>query len=320
MQNGATSRPGGHWLEHVLDNFENFATAPHAPPSNTLLSYKGGIEEERLTMNAALFWSLQVITCSLPLAGAGLFAYILLVTTSDTPITEWSVSDALAAYPDYQQLLVVLIIAASLIFAATATRNVQIRIWFRRRYGNYLTCCCRKQPAGNNNGQQLSQGSVTYLASTNDVASVVNVAAYISFLILAIVPTDAPTQAERNVHNGAAVAYFSLSITYAVLQVLLTCKQGKQYPKFVNVVQLLLALATTALSIIYVVSFYFAETPFFLVEWLAVIFNLAFIAFFAVLFHYDSAADELVEYLCPCCCKNKKKSDSSKASYYRNMP
>ena len=117
----------------------------------------------QLEMNKTLFLLLQVITCSLPLVGTGLFAYILFATVGDTSITEWSVSDAFASYPDYQQLLIVLIIASSIIFATTAIRNIQVRIWFRRRYGNYLTSCCRKQqPTNGSNGTTITRiGSVS---------------------------------------------------------------------------------------------------------------------------------------------------------------
>ena len=195
-----------------------------------------------LKMNKALFLLLQIITCSLPLVGTGLFTYILIATTGDTPITDWSVSDAFAAYPDYQKLLIVLIFAASLIFATTAIRNIQVRIWFRRRYGNYLTSCCRKQqqPSDRSTGQ-LSQGSAKYLAFMNDFASFVNIVAYIFFILLAVFPSGTGTASIQQVHNTSTVVYFTLALLYAILQTLLTCKQ-QHYPKYVSIIQIIVVL------------------------------------------------------------------------------
>lgn len=269
-------------------------------------------------MNKTLFLLLQVITCSLPLVGTGLFAYILFATVGDTSITEWSVSDAFASYPDYQQLLIVLIIASSIIFATTAIRNIQVRIWFRRRYGNYLTSCCRKQQPTNGSNAQLSQGSAAYLAFMNDFGSFVNIAAYVAFILLAAYPSGTGTPSIQQIHNGSSLSYFSLSLLYAILQTLLTCRQ-QHYPKCVTIIQIVLVISTAALSLAYGYTFFFTDTPLYITEWLAVIFNLVFVAFFAVLFHYDSAADELVEYACPCCCRAGKTSGDN-ASNYRNMP
>lgn len=279
-------------------------------------------------MNKGFYWLLHVTTCILPLVASGLFAWTLLAAIQNygSPITEMSVSVALAAFPDYNELLVLLISASTLIFATTAIRNVQVRIWFRRRYGNYLQscfcCCCNKtsQAGGRTNSRNnLSQGSATFLAFLNDVGSVVNVLAYISFLLLAIYPADAPTATGRMIHNIAAIGYFALTIVYAVIQVILTCKQGNHYPKFIGIFQGFLTIGSAVFTIIYVITRYGTENPFFLAEWLAVAFNLLFIAWFAVLFHIDSASDELVEYFCPCCCGGSGKSKDNGASSYKSM-
>lgn len=255
-------------------------------------------------MNPALYWLVHVITCILPIVSSSLFLFVPVVAVQnyDKPITEGSVSSAFAAYPNYDQLLTLLMIASTLIFATTAIRNVQVRIWFRRRYGNYLksscSCCCNRKSS---NGQtNNSQGSSTYLAFANDVASVINVLAYVSFVLLAIYPADAPTESQRLIHNVSTVSYFCLSIVYSFLQTALTYKQG--YPKYVSIIQLVLAISGAVLALAFVVTRFVTENPLFLAEWLAVVFNLLFIAFFAVLFHIDSASDELVEFFCPCCC------------------
>jgi len=279
-------------------------------------------------MSSALYCLLHSITCSLPIAGTSLFAWILVSAqrTSGFAITKKSVSQALAAYPDYDKLLVLVIVASSLIFATTAVRNVQVRIWFRRRYGSYLqSCCCcccpKRRSAGGSSG--LSKGSATSLAFTNDVASVVNILAYVSFLLLVIYPADAPTEVGRMIHQFATIGYFALSIVYGIMQVTLTWNQGNHYPSFVRIVQLLLTIAGVGLSVVYGITYFATDNPIFLAEWIIVALNLVFIAFFSIMFHIDSASDELIEFVCPCCCGGggeKRGTKKEEDSYYRGMP
>lgn len=273
---------------------------------------------------------LHVVTCLLPVAAASLFACILVLAqrSSGFGVTETTVSYALALYPNYPLMLALLVVASTLMYVTTAVRNVQVRIWFRRRYGSYLRsccCCCRRKKEEEEeevekprSGSRLSAPSATCLAVNNDLASVVNILAYVAFLLLAVFPVG--SEGWRNdAHDYSAIAYFALSTLYGGMQTALTWKQGVHYPAPFKFVQLGLVLATLAAFAAYGYTYLGTDNPIYVAEWIAVFGSLIFVAFFAVMFHVDSASDELVEFFCPCCSRGGKGDEKSSADDYQNF-
>mmetsp|Transcript_21278 Transcript_21278/g.61929 ORF Transcript_21278/g.61929 Transcript_21278/m.61929 type:complete len:242 (-) Transcript_21278:292-1017(-) len=232
---------------------------------------------------------LHAITMLLPQAGTTLFACVLFFAwkNSGMAISELTISSAFAAYPDYKQLLLAMIAASSLMFVATIVRNIQVRIWYRRRFGNYLQVLLR----GSKENDARDQ-SATRLAMFNDVASVVNILAYIAFLVLAVVRTGDMDP----IHRIATVCYFTLSSIYAIMQTVLTTTQGDHYPRFVAIAQIFLVVMILLGAVGCAVTFFYLDSPRYELEWLAVVCNLIFVFFFSVMFHIDSAADELIEF------------------------
>lgn len=252
-----------------------------------------------------LLCTVHVVTCLLPPVGTFLMACVLAVAVNnaDMSITDLTISGAFVRYQKYEQLLAAMITACSLIFVSAIVRNVQVRIWFRRRYGNYLKTCCNKQ-------QEKAQSSrtSTILAVTNDVACILNILAYASFLVSAIFRTG-----DRDpIHLIASIMYFVLSIAYEIMQTVLTGAQGDHYPIYVSIVQVLLVSVSTIAISIFAYTGWLTDNRITEAEWLALACNLLFTAFFSVMFHLDSASDELVEFLCPCCIGRQGQPASAK--------
>lgn len=212
----------------------------------------------------AILLLLPILGCTLVIATLYLLVYRL-----DREITDVSVSTCLADYEPKIEVLVLIMIGASLMFVVTVMRNIQISVYHRRQRSESI-----------------------FVRIINFIAAAANIFAYVGFVLVALYDLDGPGDAPR-IHLIGSYMYFVLSGLYGLLHSYLLCKQS-QYPMFCKIVLTIVPLAGVACSIVYVVL----QGNGYEFEWFTVALAAIFVGMMSILFLVDPVDDELGDFFC----------------------
>jgi hypothetical protein len=137
----------------------------------------------------------------MPLLGCSLIlgTLYLLVYNMDISINESTISSALADYEPTWEILLLLCTGAFASFIVTISRSIQIGVYHRR-----------------------NNSAFRGLRLLNFAAAMINILAYVGFVILAIYPVDGKHQ---DYHMFGAYMYFGLIGVYALMHIFLLWKQ-----------------------------------------------------------------------------------------------
>jgi hypothetical protein len=231
--------------------------------------------------NATVGRWIHYLFCFLPLVGSALIILVLveLWFRLQLNIFAITISDGLAFYDPYWQILVPALVGGSIMFVVTVARNIQIKVYFTR-------CLSYSLP----------------LSILNFVAAVANIAAYGGYIALMLFQTNPNGDGgqEEDIHYLGSVVYFSLSSVYGILHTYLLLRQT-QYPFAVKAIFVLVAAVAAISTALYAIF----RDQVFVMEWIAVLFAAIYVLLFTILFHIDSVDDELAQFFC-CCCRRRK--------------
>ena len=217
----------------------------------------------------------HVITCLAPIIAGSLILSVLyqLLSTLEITIYDQSVSDSLSEMEPYLRVLVPIAVGGSIMFVITAMRNIQITVYFTR---------------------QRSYSRFLYIL--NWLASVLNVAAYVGFMMLAFNKNNGSDPEIKRHFIGTAI-YFACVSVYGMLDSFLLLQQ-KQYPAILKVLMVLIALAATGAAAYYSYTALTPESDAVEYEWIAVALETIYIVLYSILFHIDPVEDELLTFFC----------------------
>lgn len=143
----------------------------------------------------------SVMLLTMPLFGCFMIlgTLYMLVYNMGISINEMTVSSALADYEPTWEILVCLCTGAFCSFIVTISRSIQIGVYHRR-----------------------NNSAFRGLRLLNFVAALINILAYVGFVILAIYPVDGE---HEDYHMFGAYMYFILIGVYALMHIFLLWKQ-----------------------------------------------------------------------------------------------